>query len=256
RLRQNKAFVEPFAAAVSARQAELVGAALERASEFLPDRPAPSEVRLNLVCGSPWDAFVLIFEGPEVFFDLGFYGDAPPAQALPEFEAILTHELWHLAFLKHQDAHWTVMPRDTGSIPAQFLYRMLNEGVGHYYSMRSKLLSENAWPDLAERERRIFDLLARSYPAYREEQDEVRRREILWRSHAGVPFWEKWSAVPGALIVHHLVSTPGPAGFRELIAREPFSWIVEYARLCGEHPDWPRLPERLVQDARAELGQH
>jgi hypothetical protein len=255
RLRRNKAFVEPFVAAVLARQDELVASALATASEFLPDRPAPSEVRLKLVCGSPWDAFVLIFEGPEVFFDLGFYADGPPEQAMPGFEAILTHELWHLAFLKHQDRRWTVKHRDTGSIPGQFLYRMLNEGVGHYYSMRSKLLSGSAWPELAARERQAFELLDRSYPAYRQEEDESRRREMLWRSHAGVPFWEKWSAVPGALVVHHLVSAVGPAGFREHIARDPFAWIVEYERRCAEHVDWPRLPERLVQDARAELGQ-
>ena len=255
RLRQNKAFVEPFVAAVRARQAELVGAALERASEFLPDRIVPSEVRLNLVCGSPWDAFVLIFDGPEVFFDLGFYADAPPEQAIPEFEAILTHELWHQAFLKHQDRHWTAKYRDDGSVRTQFIYRMINEGVGHYYSMHSKLLPKPAWSDFAERERRAFALLAEKYPSYRDEPDEKRRRDILWRSHAGVPFWEKWSAVPGALVVYHLASVVDPGGLRELIVRDPFSCIVEYERLCGEHPEWPRLPERLVQDARAERGQ-
>jgi hypothetical protein len=132
---------------------------------------------------------------------------------------------------------------------------MLNEGVGHYYSLRPKLSPRPKWVDFAERERRAFELLSKNYPKYLGETDEKRRDKILWRSHAGVPFWEKWSAVPGALIVYRLKSVVGKKGLQSLLAREPFSVFVEYDRHCQKHPRWPKLPKRLVRDARAELNE-
>jgi hypothetical protein len=54
-------------------------------------------------------------------------------------------------------------------------------------------------------------------------------------------------------VIHHLVSDGDTQLVARLIAREPFSWILEYDRRCVEHPEWPRLPDALVEDARRGL---
>jgi len=254
RLRKNGEYLRTFVAGLRARSTELVAAALDTATEFLPEKLDPAGVRIHLVCGSPWDAFVLEFARTEVFFDLGFYADGPPDQAISEFEAIMVHELWHLALLEHQKRHWGRDYRHGGTPQARFLYRMLNEGVGHYYSMLPRLEPRPKWPDLAERERRAFAMLAEGYPKYLAETDPARKEKILWSSHAGVPFWDKWSAIPGALMIHHLKDRLGAKGIETLLIREPFSPFIEYDRLCKENPGWPKLPGRLVEDAKAELA--
>jgi hypothetical protein len=253
-LRRNAARVEPFASYVVHHSQELVADALGRATEFLSVTVASREVRVNLVCGSPWDAFVLFFEQPELFFDVAFYADAPLDKTLPDFRSVLAHELWHLAFRRHQAQHWERNYPKSTSPSISFLYEMLNEGVGHYYSMSQRLYPRPGWGDFTERERAVFSLLEKNYLLYLAERDPQRRKEILFRSHAGVPFWQKWGAVPGALVIYHLKAVLGTAGLRRLIGRDPFSVFVAYDQRRREHPDWPPLPRRLVEDARREQG--
>ncbi len=255
RLRRNQSFVQPFGRHLETHRDTLILESVERACEFLPATLQPSEVTLNLVCGSPWDAFVLIFDGPEIFFDLGFYADAEVEQALPGFQAILVHELWHQAFLRHQEVHWEEDYHRHEDPAALFLYRMVNEGIGHYYSLHPRLYPTPAYDDLDQRAAAVFELLGENYPRYLAEQDLDARREILWSSHAGVPFWEKWGAVPGALAVYHLESEMGEDGIRDLLAHEPFSLLLAYAERAGLRPDWPDLPPQLVTDARRALEQ-
>ena len=256
RLKKNAPFVEPFATYVVDHGHVLITESLARATELLSAEVDPEGIRTNLVCGSPWDAFVLIFDEPEIFIDLGFYGDRPLGDALLRFRAILTHELWHLAFLQHQWDHWPVDYRVSDSRAALFLYRMLNEGVGHYYSIHHRLHPEPDWDDFPERERKVFALLEGNYPMYIEEPDAGVRRDLLWSSHAGVPFWEKWGALPGALVVYRLESMLGKGGVRRAILEEPFTLFLTYDKLCREHPTWPRLPARLVDDAGRALRRH
>jgi hypothetical protein len=75
----------------------------------------------------------------------------------------------------------------------------------------------------------------------------------MWHSHAGVPFWEKWGAVPAALIVHRLEAAQGSAAVAKLIQREPFSLFLAYETACKEHADWPKLPAALLEDAHRGL---
>ena len=94
--------------------------ALTRATEFLAVNVSPTDVTINLVCGGPWDAYVLIFDKPELFFDLGWHADQPPQKAMVDFRAILTHELWHLAFLEHQRKQWPREYRESADPRALF----------------------------------------------------------------------------------------------------------------------------------------
>jgi hypothetical protein len=118
------------------------------------------------VCGGPWDAYVLIFDKPELFFDLGWHANQPPEQAMAAFRAIVTHELWHLAFLEHQRRHWPRQHHKSSNQRVMFLYRMLNEGLGHDYSMHHRLHPSPTWPDFADRTQKVFALLTRNYSEY------------------------------------------------------------------------------------------
>jgi hypothetical protein len=254
RLRKNARFVRPFVEHVQANQRQLVEGALTRARELVDAQLTPSEVGVNLVCGGPWDAYVLIFGRPELYFDVGFLADAPLAEALPDFEALLEHELWHFAFLSHQQRHWPVDYRKATEPSELFLYQMLNEGIGHYYSMRFKLEPSPRIEDLDRKQRQAFSLLNQRYQPWRELKDPKAREEALWHSHAGVPFWEKWSAVPAALMAHRLIQAFGARSVARRIEQEPFSFFIAYSDACADHPDWPRIPTMLVDDARRGLA--
>lgn len=255
RLRANARFVGPFVDHVEGHAAALVTAALARATELTKIALDPDDLRVNLVCGGPWDAYVLFFEQQELFFDVGWLADAPLDEAIPGFEALLAHELWHAAFVAHQTAHWRVDYRESTDPAARFFYEMLNEGVGHYYSMYDHLYPVQR-PETAEKGRAAFRLLAERYPSYRDERDAAAREQLLWHSHAGVPFWEKWGAVPGALVVYHLLRAQGIEAVRELAAEEPFSLFVAYAALSARDPSLPQLPPALVRDVEAALAEH
>jgi hypothetical protein len=257
RLKKNAAFVRPFIEYVQKHRDQMIVAALRRATVFLDVRISPGDIPINFVCGGPWDAYGLLFQQSErLFFDVGLLADGPLAKVLPDFESILAHEVWHLAFLEHQKEHWPVAYRGATDPAFLFLYEMLNEGIAHYYSMSHKLAPTITIPDLPEKERRVFALLEARYPRWRDDPDEKHRADELWHSHAGVPFWEKWGAIPAALVVHHLVDEGGYQSVARLIAREPFSLFIAYDQKCAEHPEWPRLPESLVEDARRGLRNH
>lgn len=133
---------------------------------------------------------------------------------------------------------------------------MLDEGGGHFYSLRPRLIPHIDYADFDRRLARVFGLLAERSAAYLDASDPQLRRRLLWRSHAGVPFWDKWAAVPGALMLYLLRREQGPAAVARLIAEQPFSLPLAYDRLAADRPDWPRLPPRLVAAARRCLRQH
>ena len=251
RLKKNARWVRPFIAYVQSHQAELLANALREATAFLDVNVSPDDIPVRLVCGGAWDAYALIFERTELYFDVGFQADGPLDEVLPDFQAILAHETFHLAYLAHQKRHW---PRDVrhSQRPAElFLYEMSNEGIGHYYSMSRKLFPKPTIADFAQKERHAFELLRERYLAWRDNPDEAKRSDELWHSHAGVPFWDKWGAVPGGLVAYRLVLEGGNESVARLLAREPFSLFIAYDEKCATHPEWPRLPEALVRDARA-----
>jgi hypothetical protein len=184
---------------------------------------------------------------------VGWLADAPVERALPDFQDLLAHELWHRAFHDHQAARWVTDPGAADDPAAVFLYELLDEGVGHWYSLRRWLAEKADTPEGAGRVAASFAQLAREYVPYRDEPDAEARRGRLWRSHAGVPFWEKWGAVPGALMIHRLVTARGDAAVRALLDREPYSWALAYAALAEER-GWDPLPAELVEDARRLLA--
>jgi len=256
RLRKNAAYVVPFVDYLRNNQQQLVVKCLEKAGELLLVEADPDRVTINLVCGSPWDAYVLIFDGPELFFDVGWIADDELQRMLPGFRALLAHELWHLLFLAHQEQHWVRDYRKSSDPAVQFLYRMLNEGVGHYYSLSPGLYPDISYSDFPDREQTAFRLLRENYPRYMAEADAELRQTLLWHSHAGVPFWEKWGAVPGAIVVYYLIEEYGRASVRQLIASEPFSIFLSYDAMCKQKTTLPVLPEPLVSDAGRALEMH
>ncbi|MBI5508103.1 MAG: hypothetical protein HY903_05060 [Deltaproteobacteria bacterium] len=251
RLRDNARFVTPFAAKAPTLLEGLIGRNAARASEFLATPMRADNVPVHLVCGGPWDGYVLYFDrGAELFLDIGWHADGEIDAILPGFEAVLTHELWHIAFGEHVRMRFAVDYKHAVDPATLFIYEMINEGVGHYYSMRPRLYPTISVAQFEEKQAAVFALLETSYPQLLAEKDADRRREMLWRSHAGVPFWQKWGAVPGALVVYRLVEAIGAEGVRALLAHEPFSLLIAYQDQRAAHPAWPPLPMSLVEDAR------
>lgn len=250
RLRANAEWVPPFAAHVEAHASSLVRSAWGRATQFVDVDWGPQDVRLHLVCGSAWDAFVLRPGGvPEVYIDVGRFGAAPLDTALAAFRPVLEHELWHVAFDRHRALHW---PKDDGprSVAEEFFFVMLNEGVGHYYSLLPKLSGERDDPKLGARTEQVFVRLAQAFPRLVATTDPAEQARRLRSAHTGVPFWEKWGAVPGALVVHRLRVALGDAALKQLLQRGPYRWILRYDERSVNHRDWPKLPALLVARAR------
>jgi hypothetical protein len=187
-LKKNAPYVRPFVEYVAEHQDRMVRSALQRATTFLDVVVSAEDVPVRLVCGGQWDAYMLLFERSEIYFDVGLIANGPLAQVLPDFESLLAHELWHVAFTEHQKRHWSKGYRKSPEPALRFLYEMLNEGMGHYYSMSRKLPPALS-VDLTNKEQKVFGLLRQRYQRWRDDPDEKRREDGLWHSHAGVPFW-------------------------------------------------------------------
>ncbi|OGR07683.1 MAG: hypothetical protein A2341_06630 [Deltaproteobacteria bacterium RIFOXYB12_FULL_58_9] len=257
RLRDNARFVKPFLGEVSPRLAALVTRSAGTSREFLAESADTKTMPVHFVCGGPWDAFVLYFDrGPELFFDLGWHADGEPAAMMADFEAILTHELWHASFGEHRRLHWPIDYKSCDGAACRFLYEMANEGIGHFYSLRHRLLPTVTIDRFDAKVAGAFVLLANNYPDLIAETDARKRENALWHSHAGVPFWEKWGAIPGAVVVYRLLQTSGDSEVRRLVAEEPFSLFLRYNELCSTRPEWEKLPPPLVEDARALFESH
>jgi hypothetical protein len=221
---------------------------IEEASKFLQHHPSGA-IQVHLICGSAWDAFVLIFdEKPEVFLDIALLANPDRLKMTAGLENILRHELWHVGLQKQQRRlKWPDFKNAANSTDL-LAYEILNEGIGHYYSLGEKLRGSVISDELTPKFKAAFALMGERYLRLLSISDETERRALLWASHAGVPFWEKWGAIPGAWIAFQLNRRLGEAAMREIIARGPFEYLIRYDQLQKAEPSWPALPTALMSE--------
>jgi hypothetical protein len=131
---------------------------------------------------------------------------------------------------------------------------MLNEDGGHFFSLGARLEDRAARAETEGKFRSAFALLAERYPAYASETHDDGRSRMLRRSRAGVPFWEKWGAIPGAYLLHRLSQVLGDDQVARLVSTGPYDFIFRYAELQARHTDWPALPPRFLADLRRAAG--
>ena len=103
---------------------------------------------------------------------------------------LLRHEFWHVGF-KHAFPEQFQREFYAEDPLRRVAYQMVNEGVGHYYSMRRRLVPRNTYDDWPERTAAIFSLLHEKLPEVKEAGDAEAQNRLIFRSHAGVPLLEE-----------------------------------------------------------------
>ena len=240
---------------IESNEAALRSKAGREATRFIVALPPSSSITAHLTCGAPWDAFGPTVDGrPELFLDLGLLAQKDEARARSAFQAILTHELWHAALALQQSRLGWPDYRNAADPPTRLAFVMLNEGGGHFFSLGPRLGDHSSGAETEAKFRSAFALFAEKYPAYASETDEDQRWKMLRRSHAGVPFWEKWGAIPGASLLHRLSRVLGDDQVARLVSTGPYEFIFRYAELQARNPDWPALPPRFLTDLRRAVG--
>lgn len=209
------------------------------AQNLLPENAVPAAVKVHFVCGSPSDGYGFAIDGEkQLFIDVGNV----TADFMPH---LLVHEFWHVGYKQVFDDHFRSEFHAADPL-RRLAYQLVNEGVGHYYSFRRRLVPENTYPDWPDRTAAIFALLhdkAQQLAGVegREDQD-----ILIYRSHAGVPFWKKWGAVPGAVITYRLVSMAGEKKTASLIASGPCAFLSYYQQAAETRDHWEQLPDSLL----------
>jgi len=254
-LRESRDEVEHLHRWIRSNQGALRSKSGKEATRFIMALPPSSSITAHLTCGAPWDAFGLTVDRrQELFLDLGLLAQKDEARARSAFQAILTHELWHAALALQQS--WLGWPdfRNAPSPATRLAFVMLNEGGGHFFSLGPRLEDRSSGSETDAKFRSAFALFAEKYPAYASETDEEQRWKMLRRSHAGVPFWEKWGAIPGAYLLHRLDQVLGDDQVARLVSTGPYDFIFRYAELQSRNPDWPALPASFLTDLRRAAG--
>lgn len=215
---------------------------IEAASVFVGTSAVPDNLKINLVCGTPSDGYGFSVGGQkELFLDLSNI-------SRDFFDHLMRHELWHIAFKAHypqQQADYAI----TNSVERYLAYQILNEGVGHYYSFQRRLEPKIVYDNWAERTASIFAKLEQGYEKLLATSDLEEQKAIVWSSHAGVPFWQKWSAVTGAIMTYRLKTTRGADAVTMAVAEGPCGFMKSYLDEAENNPSWELPPQGLVAAA-------
>lgn len=213
---------------------------------LLPQGAIPDTLKVHFLCGSHSDGYGFVIDGEkQLFIDVGNIS----ADFMPH---LMKHEFWHVGF---KQAFPDQFKREFyASDPLRRVaYQFVNEGVGHYYSMRRRLVPQNTYSDWPERTAAIFRLLHEKLPEVTATDDLEEQNGLIFRGHAGVPFWKKWAAVPGAIVTYRLIAADGEAAVAQLIAQGPCAFLSRYQQLAD--PDGEnRLPAELLDASCAAAG--
>ncbi|WP_262695813.1 DUF5700 domain-containing putative Zn-dependent protease [Kordiimonas aquimaris] len=215
---------------------------IEQATIFIEKSALPDDQKIYFICGAHADGFGFQAEGKtQLFINL--------TQIQPDFlPSLLRHEIWHAAFrTQHQATTDSSVYHKTALKELAFI--MLNEGVGHYYSFQRRVEPAMAYTNWTERTEKIFSLLNEKTMLLAHDITPAQQQEFLFSSHANVPFWKKWGAVPGAIITYRLRKLLGTKTLSKIIAGGPCAFLASYQREAKRRDDWQSLPPLLVSGA-------
>lgn len=210
------------------------------AEALLAPGSLPADLKINIVCGAPSDGFGLQIDGAlQLFLNL------PMIQ--PDFlEHLIRHELWHVAFRNLLPKHSEAFERSKNPL-RQLAFIILNEGVGHYFSFRRRVEPDIQYLDWNDRTSQIFELMRSQVDTLQQTEGADTIQGLLDQSHAGVPFWKKWGAIPGAIATYRLRKTIGDKNLQKLIEDGPCNFMTTYNNQADQYKDWQKFPEELTQ---------
>lgn len=213
---------------------------------LLPEGAIPPDFKMHFVCGTPSDGYGFVIDGgTQLFIDVGNVS----ADFLPH---LLMHEFWHVGF---KNAYPDQFQAEfySGDPMRRIAYQMVNEGVGHYYSMRRRLVPKITYDDWHDRTASIFGMLRERSAAVQAAETAEEQERFIYRGHAGVPYWQKWLAVPGAIITYRLIQREGEAEVARLIAAGPCAFLSRYNKLADPARD-ELVPEAILAATCAGQG--
>ncbi len=216
----------------------------EQATAFLGRNTVPDNLKISLVCGTRWDAFGFPGKGqPQIFLNLALIN--------PDFMPyLLRHEIWHTAF-RNTYPEFAEAHNSTTAPLKQLAYTLLNEGVGHYYSFQRRVEPSIVYNNWQERTSKVFALLEEGVSQLQSTSDKEEQEEILFSSHAGVSFWKKWGALPGAVITYRLRNKLGTDEMKSIVAKGPCEFLSRYQREASQIPNWETIPDALLKSTCA-----
>ena len=233
--------IEHYGSKLPALQRSLPQLELQ-AGKFLGENAVPEAMKIHLVCGMRSDGFGFSIDGKQrLFVNL--------ALVAPDFfPSLLRHELWHVAFRARYPVIVEKYERSTNPFK-RLSFIMLNEGVGHYYSFQRRVEPSMAYENWAERTDRIFILLNKNTLQLGTMQSSDELENLLFASHAGVPFWQKWAALSGAIMTYRLNKTLDQNQMRKVISAGPCQFLSRYQTEALERPAWQPVPDILLNAA-------
>ena len=237
----NKNRLQLYSNALPALEAGLP-ALTEQATELLGPNIATEDLSIRIVCGVAYDAFGFQKDGETLLF-----ANLPLIN--PDFfPHLMRHEIWHVAYRKlHSETAKTYESAPSALKRLSFI--MLNEGVGHYYSIRRRLEPTIVYDNWQERTDALFELLNKNALQLASAIPPEEQEDILWTSQAGVPFWKKWGATTGGVITYRLRNKLGTKTVRQLIAAGPCAFLSNYHKEAAQMQDWQNIPDKLVAAA-------
>jgi len=213
-----------------------------QATVFLEGPPPQSELKIRIVCGPPYDAFGFAEDGDtHLFINL-------PLIKPDFFPYLIRHEIWHAAY-RRQNSPLDYSFESSKEPLKQLAFTMLNEGVGHYFSFQRRVEPEIVYEDWPKRTQHLFSLLKDNTKKLAAARTPEKQEALLWTSKAGVPFWEKWGAVTGAVITYRLRHKFGDATLKSLIKAGPCSFLLRYQQEAAGMANWEPLPDILLETA-------
>lgn len=153
------------------------------------------------------------------------YGDTNQKR-FETMQNVLSHELFHIFYADYknqkEEEYFSVKPEEN------IFYTMLNEGMGHYLSERTKLM--NDYPNstkLKEREKKAFDDLNNNLKLIKAESDEKIKKYLVEKGTYG-KFWDKYVCITGMFIAYHIEKNYGIEMLRECMIKGPSFMLKKY----------------------------
>ena len=210
------------------------------ATEFLGPNAMPEDFSIRIVCGARYDGFGFSKDGQQyLFMNL-------PVISADFFPHLLRHELWHVAYRNQNESTAKAYERSENALK-NLSYIMLNEGVGHYYSLRRRLEPKIVYDNWQERTNTLFTKFHEQMTKLANAKDDETKEELLWTSSAGGRFWDKWGAVTGAVITYRIKQKLGIPTLQSLIAAGPCAFLTRYHEEAEKTADWENIPDGLVK---------
>lgn len=215
---------------------------IQQATIFLDNDALRHDQEIYFICGAHSDGFGFNEKGKTILF-------INLSLVEPNFlTSLMRHEIWHAAFRAQYKKTSRHSPAHEGPLN-KLAFIMLNEGVGHYYSFQRRVEPQMTYSNWQERTGKIFALLHEKTALLINEVHKSEQDDFLFLSHANVPFWSKWGALPGAIITYRMKKLHGIRAVKESVYGGPCQFLRSYQLEALKRADWEIIPDQILKAA-------